>query len=137
MNETKNWIPPRRHFMSAPLSSGVIDFAFVGQNHSLSNGTTEITPIFLQTVAAQTISGVFVWSALLSHVIKRSCRLQGLSPEFGLFVSPTMGKSPKDMLQDSECQTFPIFPLVQPVRAPSIFHGKAGDDPSKWLKEYE
>ncbi|GFY45614.1 CCHC-type domain-containing protein [Trichonephila inaurata madagascariensis] len=41
------------------------------------------------------------------------------------------------MPQDSECQTFLIFPLVKPVRAPSIFHGEAGDDPSRWLKEYE
>ncbi|GFY55837.1 CCHC-type domain-containing protein [Trichonephila inaurata madagascariensis] len=41
------------------------------------------------------------------------------------------------MSQDSECQTFPIFLLVQPVRTPSIFHGEAGDDPSRWLKEYE
>ncbi|GFS49906.1 CCHC-type domain-containing protein [Trichonephila clavipes] len=41
------------------------------------------------------------------------------------------------MSQDYECQTFPIFPLVQPVRAPSIFHGEAGEDPSRWLKEYE
>ncbi|GFY48490.1 CCHC-type domain-containing protein [Trichonephila inaurata madagascariensis] len=29
------------------------------------------------------------------------------------------------MSQDSECQIFPTFPLVQPVRAPSIFHGEA------------
>ncbi|GFY67693.1 hypothetical protein TNIN_97581 [Trichonephila inaurata madagascariensis] len=35
------------------------------------------------------------------------------------------------MSQDSECQTFPIFPLVQPLRAPSNFHGDAGDDPSR------
>ncbi|GFX29949.1 CCHC-type domain-containing protein [Trichonephila clavipes] len=38
------------------------------------------------------------------------------------------------MSQDYECQT---FPLLQPVTAPSIFHGEAGDDPSRWLKEYE
>ncbi|GFY50671.1 CCHC-type domain-containing protein [Trichonephila inaurata madagascariensis] len=62
---------------------------------------------------------------------RRSLRLQGLSPEFGLLVSPTRGKYPKDMSQDFECQTFPIFPLVQPVRAPSIFHGEAGDNPSR------
>ncbi|GFR13399.1 uncharacterized protein TNCT_72431 [Trichonephila clavata] len=41
------------------------------------------------------------------------------------------------MSQDSEFQTFPILPLGQPARAPSIFHGEAGDDPSRWLKEYE
>ncbi|GFT55264.1 CCHC-type domain-containing protein [Trichonephila clavipes] len=68
---------------------------------------------------------------------RRNRRLQGLSPEFGLLVSPTRRKPPEDMSQDSECQTFPIFPLVQPVRAPSIFHGEVGDDPSRWLKEYE
>ncbi|GFT57431.1 hypothetical protein TNCV_4515291 [Trichonephila clavipes] len=49
---------------------------------------------------------------------------------------PTRGKSPKNMSQDYECQTFPIFPLLQPVRT-SIFHGEAGDDSSRWLKEYE
>ncbi|GFQ80470.1 fatty acid synthase [Trichonephila clavata] len=68
---------------------------------------------------------------------RRSCRLQSLSPEFGLLVSPTRCKSPKDMSQDSKFQTFPIFHLVQPARASSIFHGEAGDDPSRWLKEYE
>ncbi|GFV51473.1 CCHC-type domain-containing protein [Trichonephila clavipes] len=41
------------------------------------------------------------------------------------------------MSQGSECQTFPIFPLVQLVRAPSIFHGEAGDDSSRCLKKYE
>ncbi|GFV46232.1 CCHC-type domain-containing protein [Trichonephila clavipes] len=61
----------------------------------------------------------------------------GLSPECGLLVSPTRGKSPKDMSWGSECQTFPIFPLVQPIRTPSIFYGEAGNDPSMWLKEYE
>ncbi|GFW41740.1 transposon Ty3-I Gag-Pol polyprotein [Trichonephila clavipes] len=41
------------------------------------------------------------------------------------------------MSQDSECQSFPIFSLVQPVRSSSIFHSEAGDDSSRWLKEYE
>ncbi|GFX04030.1 uncharacterized protein TNCV_4679331 [Trichonephila clavipes] len=66
----------------------------------------------------------------LKHLRQRS-----RSPEFGLLVLPTRGKSPKDMSQDSECQTFPILPLVQPVRAPS--NCEAFDDPSRWHKEYE
>ncbi|GFY64239.1 DNA-directed RNA polymerase I subunit RPA2 [Trichonephila inaurata madagascariensis] len=66
-----------------------------------------------------------------NHIIKEILKFTKES------ASLKMGKSPKDMSQDSECQTFPIFPLVQPVRAPSIFHGEAGDDPLRWLKEYE
>ncbi|GFW13448.1 transposon Ty3-I Gag-Pol polyprotein [Trichonephila clavipes] len=61
---------------------------------------------------------------------RRSHSLQGLSPEFGLLVSPTRGKAQEDMSQDSGCQTFPIFHLVQLVRAPSIFHGEADEKES-------
>ncbi|KAF8794842.1 transmembrane protein 184B-like [Argiope bruennichi] len=65
MNVTANILLPRRQIMSVPLNSDITDATSVGVNHSLFNGTTIISPIFLQTIAAQTISGVFVWSALL------------------------------------------------------------------------
>ncbi|GFY62365.1 CCHC-type domain-containing protein [Trichonephila inaurata madagascariensis] len=64
---------------------------------------------------------------------RRSRRLQGLSPELGLLVSPTRGTSPKDMSQDSECQTFPIFPLVQPGTTRLWYENKE-EDLSSWEK---
>ncbi|GIZ04130.1 transmembrane protein 184B [Caerostris extrusa] len=64
MNVTTDGLFPRRHFMSVPLSTDVTDSTSVNLNQSFPNETI-IPHIFLQTVAAQTISGVFVWSALL------------------------------------------------------------------------
>ncbi|GBM32285.1 hypothetical protein AVEN_26983-1 [Araneus ventricosus] len=41
------------------------------------------------------------------------------------------------MPEDTSSQTSPGFPLIQPVRTPSTFHGEAGETPTAWLKEYE
>lgn len=41
------------------------------------------------------------------------------------------------MPEETSSQTLPGFPLIQPVRTPSIFHGEAGENPTAWLKEYE
>lgn len=52
--------------MSIPAPSDITDSSPVGYNSSyISTNETVIPPIFLQTTAAQTISGVFVWTALL------------------------------------------------------------------------
>ncbi|XP_054707940.1 transmembrane protein 184B-like [Uloborus diversus] len=66
MNITENMIqPPMRHFMSLPLpQNDITDSSPAAINKSFINETV-IPPIFLQTIAAQTISGVFVWAALL------------------------------------------------------------------------
>ncbi|GBM68585.1 hypothetical protein AVEN_15269-1 [Araneus ventricosus] len=41
------------------------------------------------------------------------------------------------MPEDTSSQTSPGFPLIQPVRTPSTFHGEGGENPTAWLKEYE
>lgn len=65
MGSSEDTLQPRRHFMSVPLPSDITDSSSPAvYNKSYSNETV-IPPIFLQTTAAQTISGVFVWTALL------------------------------------------------------------------------
>ncbi|GBM82904.1 hypothetical protein AVEN_230471-1 [Araneus ventricosus] len=41
------------------------------------------------------------------------------------------------MPEDTSSQTSLGFPLIQPVRTLSTFHGEAGENPTAWLKEYE
>lgn len=66
MNSSSDLLKPRRHFMSIPTSSVITDSSLpTVYNKTFSNETVIIPPIFLQTTAAQTISGVFVWTALL------------------------------------------------------------------------
>ncbi|XP_035229167.1 transmembrane protein 184B-like [Stegodyphus dumicola] len=64
MSLSADYLQPRRHFMAVPPQSDISDVFPMPQNKSNFNETV-IPPIFLQTVAAQTISGVFVWAALL------------------------------------------------------------------------
>lgn len=65
---------------------------------------------------------------------RRSRRLQQLPPEFGFLPAPVRQRR---MAEESVSQTFPGFPLIQPVRTPSVFQGEAGENPTAWLKEYE
>ena len=64
MNASSDLLKPRRHFMSVP-SSVITDSSLPSLNNKTYINETVIPPIFLQTTAAQTISGVFVWTALL------------------------------------------------------------------------
>jgi len=71
---------------------------------------------------------------------RRSRRLQQLPPEYGLLPASARQGLQGKMTEDTSSQTLqtlPGFPLIQPVRTPSIFHGEPGEDPTAWLKEYE
>lgn len=69
---------------------------------------------------------------------RKSRRLQGLPPEYGRYIPPPR-KNRKITMPDGSTETKPEIGsrLYQQIRQPSSFAGEAGQDPTKWLKEYE
>lgn len=65
--------------------------------------------------------------------LRRSLRLRGIPPEFGLY-SPVSRKGTK---MTEETTPVIVTPTPQQLRSPSTFRGEPGEDPLKWLKEYD
>ncbi|GFW90086.1 uncharacterized protein TNCV_3485381 [Trichonephila clavipes] len=65
----------------------------------------------------------------------RSFRLRGLSPEFGL-LKENSRKGTK-MPTEQEAKPAVVTPSLQQLRSPSTFRGVPGEDPLKWLKEFD
>ncbi|GFV48674.1 retrotrans_gag domain-containing protein [Trichonephila clavipes] len=67
--------------------------------------------------------------------MKRSLRLRGLSPEFGLLKENSRKRT--KMPTEQEAKPAVVTPSLQQWRSPSTFRGAPGEDPLKWLKEYD
>ncbi|GFX86359.1 retrovirus-related Pol polyprotein from transposon 17.6 [Trichonephila clavipes] len=65
----------------------------------------------------------------------RSLRLRGLSPEFGLLKENS--KKRTKIPTEQEAKPAVATPSLQQWRSPSTFRGVPGEDPLKWLKEYD
>ncbi|GFX50737.1 retrotrans_gag domain-containing protein [Trichonephila clavipes] len=65
----------------------------------------------------------------------RSLRLRGLSPEFGLLKENSRKRT--KMPTEQEAKPAVVTPSLQQWRSPSTFRGAPGEDPLKWLKEYD
>ncbi|GFX63355.1 hypothetical protein TNCV_3619581 [Trichonephila clavipes] len=64
-----------------------------------------------------------------------SLRLRGLSPEFGLLKENSRKRT--KMPTEQEAKPAVVTPSLQQWRSPSTFRGAPGEDPLKWLKEYD
>ncbi|GFU09104.1 hypothetical protein TNCV_1319481 [Trichonephila clavipes] len=64
-----------------------------------------------------------------------SLRLRGLSPEFGLLKENSRKRT--KMPTEQEAKPAEVTPSLQQWRSPSTFRGAPGEDPLKWLKEYD
>ncbi|GFX73323.1 integrase catalytic domain-containing protein [Trichonephila clavipes] len=69
------------------------------------------------------------------HLPTRSLRLRGLSPEFGLLKENSRKRT--KMPTEQEAKPAVVTPSLQQWRSPSTFRGAPGEDPLKWLKEYD
>ncbi|GFX29222.1 CCHC-type domain-containing protein [Trichonephila clavipes] len=67
--------------------------------------------------------------------LRRSLRLRGLSPEFGLLKENSRKRT--KMPTEQEAKPAVVTPSLQQWRSPSTFRGAPGEDPLKWLKEYD
>ncbi|GFY13539.1 integrase catalytic domain-containing protein [Trichonephila clavipes] len=70
-----------------------------------------------------------------SDNLRRSLRLRGLSPEFGLLKENSRKRT--KMPTEQEAKPAVVTPSLQQWRSPSTFRGAPGEDPLKWLKEYD
>ncbi|GFS75105.1 retrotrans_gag domain-containing protein [Trichonephila clavipes] len=70
-----------------------------------------------------------------SDNVRRSLRLRGLSPEFGLLKENSRKRT--KMPTEKEPKPASVTPSLQQWRSPSTFRGAPGEDPLKWLKEYD
>ncbi|GFW67610.1 retrotrans_gag domain-containing protein [Trichonephila clavipes] len=70
-----------------------------------------------------------------SDSLRRSLRLRGLSPEFGLLKENSRKRT--KMPTEQEAKPAVVTPSLQQWRSPSTFRGAPGEDPLKWLKEYD
>ncbi|GFX41818.1 zinc finger CCCH domain-containing protein 13 [Trichonephila clavipes] len=66
---------------------------------------------------------------------RRSLRLRGLSPKFGLLKENSRKRT--KMTTEQEAKPAVVTPSLQQWRSPSTFRGAPGEDPLKWLKEYD
>ncbi|GFS70590.1 retrotrans_gag domain-containing protein [Trichonephila clavipes] len=73
------------------------------------------------------------WGCSQSN-LRRSLRLRGLSPEFGLLKN---SRKRTKMPTEQEAKPAVVTPSLQQWRSPSTFRGAPGEDPLKWLKEYD
>ncbi|GFY20423.1 CCHC-type domain-containing protein [Trichonephila clavipes] len=64
-----------------------------------------------------------------------SLRLRGLSPEFGLLKENSRKRT--KIPTEQEAKPAVVTPSLQQWRRPSTFRGAPGEDPLKWLKEYD
>ncbi|GFV07023.1 CCHC-type domain-containing protein [Trichonephila clavipes] len=64
--------------------------------------------------------------------LRRSPRLRGLSPEFGLLKENSRKRS--KMLTEQEAMPAVVTPSLQQLRSPSTFRGAPGESPLEWLK---
>ncbi|GFT76097.1 retrotrans_gag domain-containing protein [Trichonephila clavipes] len=71
-----------------------------------------------------------------NEAIRRSLRLRGLSPEFGL-LKKVVGRERTKMPTEQEAKPAVVTPSLQQWRSPSTFRRAPGEDPLKWLKEYD
>ncbi|GFX54948.1 retrotrans_gag domain-containing protein [Trichonephila clavipes] len=67
--------------------------------------------------------------------LRRSLRLRGLSPEFGLLKENSRKRT--KIPTEQEAKPAVVTPSLQQWRSPSTFRGAPGEDPLKWLKEYD
>ncbi|GFX61060.1 hypothetical protein TNCV_4117101 [Trichonephila clavipes] len=67
-----------------------------------------------------------------SDNLRRSLRLRGLSPEFGLLKN---SRKRTKMPTEQEAKPAVVTPSLQQWRSPSTFRGAPGEDPLKWLKK--
>ncbi|GFW64568.1 retrotrans_gag domain-containing protein [Trichonephila clavipes] len=65
---------------------------------------------------------------------RRSLRLKGLSPEFRLLKENSRKRT--KMSTKQEAKPAVVTPSLQQWRRPLTFRGASGEDPLKWLKEY-
>ncbi|GFU82590.1 hypothetical protein TNCV_685661, partial [Trichonephila clavipes] len=65
-----------------------------------------------------------------------SLRLRELSPEFRTVKKKIVGRGQK-MPTEQEAKPAVVTPSLQQWRSPSTFRGAPGEDPLKWLKEYD
>ncbi|GFT57753.1 retrotrans_gag domain-containing protein [Trichonephila clavipes] len=70
-----------------------------------------------------------------SDNLRRSLRLRGLSPEFGLLKENSRKRT--KMPIEQEAKPAVVTPSLQQWRSPSTFRGAPGEDRLKWLKEYD
>ncbi|GFV11971.1 retrotrans_gag domain-containing protein [Trichonephila clavipes] len=68
-----------------------------------------------------------------SDNLRRSLRLRGLSPDLLKENSRKRTKMPTEQ----EAKPAVVTPSLQQWRSPSTFRGAPGEDPLKWLKEYD
>ncbi|GFV03821.1 retrotrans_gag domain-containing protein [Trichonephila clavipes] len=64
-----------------------------------------------------------------------SLRLRGLSPEFGLLKENSRKRT--KIPTEQEAKPAVVTLSLQQWRSPSTFRGAPGEDPLKWLKEYD
>ncbi|GFU32762.1 CCHC-type domain-containing protein [Trichonephila clavipes] len=62
-------------------------------------------------------------------------RLRGIIPEFGLLKENSRKRT--KMPTEQEAKPSVVTPSLQQWRSPSTFRGAPGEDPLKWLKEYD
>ncbi|GFV14006.1 retrotrans_gag domain-containing protein [Trichonephila clavipes] len=67
--------------------------------------------------------------------LQASLRLRGLSPEFGLLKENSRKRTKK--ADRARSKPAAVTPSLQQWRSPSTFRGAPGEDPLKWLKEYD
>lgn len=67
--------------------------------------------------------------------LRRSDRLKGLDPEFGPYIPEP--RKLRQMPAEPEAKSAILIPAQQQYRNPSVFNGDVGQDPSKWLQEYD
>ncbi|GFU11221.1 CCHC-type domain-containing protein [Trichonephila clavipes] len=70
-----------------------------------------------------------------SDNLRRSLQLRGLSPDFGLLKENSRKRT--KISTEQEATPAVVTPSLQQLRSPSTFRGAPGEDPLKWLKEYD